>query len=419
MIRFSDHMWRLAAARTMLYIFSVCLFISSSPLTAKAGGAIPPDVQKVVNALLEMRDPAAPVPDRAALDGFLAYVTSPLNLAAADGKDPYPEKIGKATGILWRSKINVPLATTLQYLYNVKVPNEIVYPASIRRARWKAGSDILSSPPLWEQFGKHQDSPLVLRGKEVEEITPDTFSGAYYKYDLDRVLLLTEHEGRQVLISVSVQAGRSDVGKKAAFIGEYEDWDFVYSGAAGTLAKGIGWADTYIYTSNSVTVFYEDAPGGKMTGYAMFRWMDAGWSGMNMVRDHHIISGAERSFKGLTEFMDSPKRPAPEAVASYVASLESVDVNTLRERFRPYSVKVEEAAATVSALKTDDFQKVIKNAGYGDNMTKDEIVSALAINFIKRQLGKPLLAGPLDGSAPAADAPAKPEPVAQSDAGRQ
>lgn len=413
MIRFVDYMRRLAAVRTMGVIFSACVFFSAFPLIAKAG-PIPAEVQKTVTALLAMRDPAAPLPDKAALDIFLSYATSPLNLAGEDGKAPYPEKLGKATGIFWRSKINAPLATTLQYLYNPKVPNEIVYPASIRRARWQEGSDILTlSSPLWEQLGKHKDSPLVLRGREAEEITPDTFSGAYYKYLLDRVLLLTKHEGRNVLISVAVQDGRSDVGKKAAFIGEYDDWDFVYSGAAGTLAKGIGWADTYIYASSSVVVFYEDEPGGKMTGYAMFRWMDAGWSGMNMVKDHHIISGAERSFKGLTEFMNSRKRPAPGTVASYVASLEALDVEALRERFHPYSVKVEEAAATVPALKTDDFQKIIKNAGYGGSLTKDELVSAMSVNFIKQQLGKPLLAGPLDGSAPVV------KPDAGPNAGRE
>ena len=394
MIRFTTTMRRTIAALTTILVLAVLVPLSS----AKASSTIPPEVQKTVGAILDMQDPKNPAPDKAMLDAFLAYSMSPLNLAAADGKAPHPEKIGKATGILWRSRINTPLSTVLQYLYNPKVPNEVVYPASIRRARWQPGSDILSlSAPLWEQFGKHKDAPLVLRGTEQEEITPDTFSGAYYKYLLDRVLILTEFEGKQVLVSLSMQKGKSDVGKKAAHIGDYEEWDFIYSGAAGTLAKGIGWADTFIYSSASIAVFYEDAPGGKITGYAMYRWMDAGWSGMNMVKDHHIVSGAERSFKGLWAFLESPKRPAPDVVASYVASLEALDIAALREWFHPYSVRVEESAASVPALKTDDFQKIIKDAGYGNSLTKDEIISAMSINFIKQQLGKPLLAGPLNG----------------------
>lgn len=247
----------------------------------------------------------------------------------------------------------------------------------------------------------------MLRGAELEEITPDTNSGSYYKYMLDRVLLLTEYQGQQMLISVSVQKGKSDVGKKAAIIGDYANWDYVYSDAQGATATGIGWAETFIYTSASVIVFYEDAPGSKQTGYAMYRWMDAGWSGMNMVKQHHIEAGAERSFTGIKAFMESPKRPSPSAVASYTAALRALDLPALQARFAPYSAKVEELGATDSVLKTDDFQKIIKDGGYGKSLSKDAIVSALSVNFIKEKLGKPLLAGSLDGNgAAAADKPA-------------
>jgi hypothetical protein len=180
-------------------------------------------------------------------------------------------------------------------------------------------------------------------------------SSAYYSYTLDRVLIMTEHDGQQMLISLAWQKDKSDVGKKAAVIGKYSDWDFVYSGVKGTLAKGVGWAETFIYASASISVFYEDAPGGNGTRYAMYRWMDAGWSGMNMVNPHHIKTGAERSFRGLKAFLESSKRPTSSAIATQAASLEALDLATLQERFKPYSVKVEESAATVEALKTDDF----------------------------------------------------------------
>jgi hypothetical protein len=49
---------------------------------------------------------------------------------------------------------------------------------------------------------------------------------------------------------------------------------------------------------------------------------------------------------------------------------------------------------------------VIKNAGYGGTLTKNEIIAAMNVNYIKQQLGKPLLAGTLDGKASAAVAAA-------------
>ena len=396
-------------------VASIFMLFPSASSAADDFGPLPENVQKCVNALLAMQNPSAPLPDKALLGEFLGFTTSPVNLAAPGEKAPAPEKIGKASGILWRDRLKAPLATTLEYLYNPKVPSEIVYPASVRYARWQPGSDILTlQTPLWKQFGQHKDTPLVLRGKELEEITPDTNSSAYYKYMLDRVLIMTEHNGQQMLISLAWQKDKSDVGKKAAVIGQYSDWDFVYSGIKGTLAKGIGWAETFIYASASISVFYEDAPGGSGTGYAMYRWMDAGWSSMNMVKPHHIKTGAERSFKGLKAFLESPKRPTSSAIVAHASSLEKLDLAVLQERFKPYSVKVEEAAATVDALKTDDFQNVIKNAGYGNSLTKNEIIAAMNVNYIKQQLGKPLLAGTLDGqqngkaSGDAAAAPAAP-----------
>ena len=395
---------RILFSKKISHCFVLCflgltLFVGTPVTAGAADGTIPPEVQKGVTALLAMRNSAAPLPDAATLTAFLDYTTSPINLTGVGEEPPAPQKYEKVSGVLWRSRLRkVPLATTLQYLLNPKVPATVVYPASIRYAKWQPGSDILSLPkPLWEQFGQYKDTPLVLRGSELEEITPDDNSGAYYRYTLDRVLIMTESQGRQVVIALAWQRGQSEVGKKAATIGDATNWDFVYSGVKGTLAKGLGWAESYIYSSASIIVFYEDVPGGKDTGYAMYRWMDAGWKGMNMVKPSHIMAGADRSFDGLKAFMESPKRPSPEAIDAYMKSVEALDLPALQERFKPYSLKVEEAASNTPALQNEEFQAIIKGGGYGNSMTKDELVAAFVVNYIKEQLGKPLLAGPLGG----------------------
>ncbi len=360
----------------------------------EAAGTLPPEVQKGVDALLAMQNPKAPVPDAATLRGFLDYAMSPLNLSA-DGKDPYPAKRKEGVGIFWRAKLAAPLSLCLQYLYNPKLPSEAVYPASIRRAYWEPGPFTSLAPPLWEQLGKHKDTPMLVRGVEFEEITPDTFSGSYYSYTMDRAVLVTEYEGQQAIVSLTWQRGKSNTGKKATPVGKYEDWDFVYSGVPGTLASGIGWAETYMYASCSILVLYEDAPGSNSTGYSMFKWLDAGWASMNMVKQSHIKDGAERSFAGLKSFMGSPRRPSPREIETYAASLRALDLPALQQRFAPYSAKVSEAAATNKVLQSDDFQKVIKDGGYGKSLTKEEIIAAMVVNFIKGKLGKPQLAGPL------------------------
>lgn len=352
----------------------------------------PPEVQKAVNAILDSRDPAGGIPSREHLQTFLDYAMSPLARA-----DDYPAKRKEGQGVIWRSTIKQPLSVVLRYLYDPKIPCHVAFPASIRLQEWQEGSDILAlETPLWEELGRHADAPLVLRGMEEEVITPDTFSGSYYSYMLDRLLILTEFEGRQAFITVSWQDGKSDVGRKATHIGDYEEWDFVYSTASGTLASGIGWADTYMYASAAIAVYYEETPGSDVTRYTVFKWLDAGWSNMNMVKREHIIAGAERSFTGLKEFFESPRLPSADEITAYVDSLHALDDAALREKFKPYSLRVCEVAADDDILSSDDFQLVIKDGCYGENLTRKELIAAMAVNWIKGKLGKPLLAGPLE-----------------------
>ncbi len=369
------------------------LLFSTVNAWASENGNIPPEAQKALNAILAAKDPKSPAPSAATLNALLDYAMSPLS-PSPDGKEVYPApRSDEGQGIYWRTTLGVPLATTLRYLYDPKLPQEAVYPASIRRQQWLPGSPFLKlTPGLWDQLGKNKDKPLVVRGTEEEEITPDTFSGSYYKYQSERLLILTEYEGRQALISVTWQKDRSDVGKKAAAIGDYQNWDYVYSGAPGMLTKGIGWAETYMYSSCAVMVLYEDAPGGRNTGYALFKWLRAGWASMNMVKRHHIQDGAVRSFDGLNAFLTSPRRPSADDIVAYTESLRKMDVDALRKKFAPYAAKVTEAVATNDALKSDDFQKVIKDGAYGASLSKDELVAALVVNYIKTRLGKPVLA---------------------------
>ncbi|MDL2272437.1 hypothetical protein LJC23_05330 [Desulfovibrio sp. OttesenSCG-928-I05] len=382
--------------RLAAVFFTAALLVSVSMGISGAHAAqpneFPPEVQKAVNEILASRDTGKAIPSKAVLDEFLAYATSPL-VRSGD----FPAKRKEGHGIIWRSSIKQPMATTLRYLFDPKIPSEIAYPASVRRQNWHPGSDILTlDPPLWEQLGKHADTPLVLRGVETESITPDTFSSSFYSYTQDRLYILTEYQGTQVLITASWQKGKSDVGRKATPIGDYDNWDFVYSDAAGTLASGIGWADTYMYAANAIIVFYEEAPGSGVTRYTIFKWLDAGWSGMNMVKQEHLTAGAERSFAGLKAFLESPALPPAEEIAAYVASLEALDTDALRARFKPYSLKVSEAAANDKILQSDDFQKKIANGSYGDNLSREEIIAAMSVNWIKGKLGKPQLAGPLE-----------------------
>ncbi len=393
---FSYFKW-LASSAIGIGLFVLAAAASLPGHAAAANGGIPPAVEKAIGAILASRGPEAPLPDASTMKVFLDYVMSPVNPVQPSGEAVYPAKRSKeGHGIYWRAVINAPLKKVLRYLYDPKLPGEVAYPASLRVQRWLPGSPFANlSPGLWERLGQNKERPFAVRGVEFEEITPDTFSGAYYSYTMDRLFILTENEGRQALVTVSWQKDRSAVGKKAVPIGPYENWDFVYSGAPGTLASGIGWADTYMYASCAIIVFYEDSPGSNVTRYAVFKWLDAGWSGMNMVKRNHIEDGARRSFSGLKAFVESNKLPPAEEIVSYVAGLRAMDEEALRKKFAPYAAKVSAAAAQNEVLRSADFQKVIADNGYGNSLSKEELISALSVAWIKEKLGRPLLAGPL------------------------
>ena len=83
--------------------------------------------------------------------------------------------------------------------------------------------------------------PVIIRGLQRDGITPDLTTGVYYEYNLKRTLILLNHKGRQVLISISKQIDKSDIGKKGVILGNDDDWNYYYSGVPGSTKTGLGW----------------------------------------------------------------------------------------------------------------------------------------------------------------------------------
>ena len=82
----------------------------------------------------------------------------------------------------------------------------------------------LVEPPAWhaENAGQLDHGPsrrcsVVLRGMQSDCDTPDLTTGVYHEYDLKRVLILVNHKGRQVLISVSKQMRNRPSERKGLF----------------------------------------------------------------------------------------------------------------------------------------------------------------------------------------------------------
>lgn len=357
-------------------------------------GNLPEPVESALTMLLTVvGDRSASVGngvDGAALQAMLDYALQP---AAANGKG-LPAKRDAGYGIFFRSQINAPLEKLLRYCYDPAIPQEAVFPASIRSSRWLPDSDIVKNGvQLWAHAADPAlaDAPLLLHGAEREEITPDTFSGCYYAYTLNRLLVLTRHQGRAVLISVSRQAAPSSVGRKGAIVGSDTDWEYVYSGVPGATTRGISWMDTYMYDSASVTIFFEEAPGSKNTGYALFKWVKAGWANLNVVQRKHIRSGAERFLTSFRQVLESDRLPPAETIAARSGELDRMNEDALRSALADHAMRLAVVGKEDSVLSRDEFWKIIKDGGYVNHLSKEELVSELLKNYMKKSLGKPAL----------------------------
>lgn len=310
-------------------------------------------------------------------------LNAPANVEPKD----MPRKREQGHGIFMREEINVPMEKLLRYCYDPNVPPSVLFPNSIRRGHWLSGSDILTKKVnLWEEL-VDLEKTVVLRGAEYEEITPDEFSGSYYAYNLDRLLMMLPYKGHRVFVSVSRQQAPSSVGKKGAIVGNDANLDYVYTDENGATTKGIGWMDTYMYDSSTVTVFYDEGPGSQKTHYAVFKWLKAGWANLNVVKRSHILSGTRRFFSGFRRVIEDAKLPSAEDITQQMRSLESSAETELVGFMQPFSRGVETAAVNDDILSRSEFKKIIRNAGYASHLNRDELVNDLMKQFIKSKLG--------------------------------
>jgi hypothetical protein len=233
------------------------------------------------------------------------------------------------------------------------------------------------------------DRPVMVTGVEHEEITPDLNTGAYYGYDLNRNLILFKYQGRPALISISKQINVSDVGKKGAVLGKDGNWDYFYSGQNGLNKPGMGWVNSYMYDSYTVSVFLEhDSAGSRRVRCGVFKWLRAGWADMNMVQNQHIYKGLQRYSETVKEVLENPSLPAADKMAEIFSVINTFTADELRDKVKKYitqlSLKYRENASSGGKL----IAETMKDGSYLNQLSQYQMQSVLAVEYIKFLLGK-------------------------------
>lgn len=247
-----------------------------------------------------------------------------------------------APGAYQAFTLQQPLQELLRYLYNPSIPEEALKPFSIRSSGWVDEVPDLRS--LWQDPWP-PSLPVVLRGMQEDQTTPDMSTGGWYRMRLKRALILLPWGAGQAMISVSVQQGPSEIGAKGYLAGPDAAWSYLYTDDKGLTKTGLGWVESRILANVSVAVYLAE-PGQPVVN-GIFQWMRAGWSGLSVVKSEHVQASLERYERELRRVLEAPGLPAPEVLEEWHDEIARHDPQALRQQWTWDGLVEPDAAASL------------------------------------------------------------------------
>jgi hypothetical protein len=318
----------------------------------------------------------------------VAVVLDFINQPGKDATLYYADSVLDAPSAYYEFDIHESLKKIVAYSFNPDIPEIATMPSSVRLLYWLDAWKNRQSPPSVGRYLDRLDSPVVIDGLQHMEITPDTHSGAYYASDMHKTLLLFKYCQRNILATVSRQVDVSTVGKKGYVLGEDDDWDYFYSGEPGLTLPALGWVKSYMYGSSGINIYDEVDPVAGKVRCAVFKWLRAGWSGINMVRRQHIYSGVKRFAKSMTEILEYPLLPSVESMVDYFSRIRGFSEDTLRSKMKIYFGILQNRYDGGKGYAKKLSAYLLKNKNHWAQMSRDEMESALVIEYMKYAVGK-------------------------------
>jgi len=284
--------------------------------------------------------------------------------------------------------INRTLKEVLDLVYNPEIPSYVTSPSSVRRSHWIEVNGKRQPLPKLSDALDDLSGPFIVKGVEFIENTPDANTGAYYAYELDRTLILLQHQGKRIFLSISDQRDKSNVGKKGLVLGPDDDWNYLYTGEKGCTLKGLAWADSYMYNSSSIIVYYETKDPEPQVKCSTFKWLRAGWAGLNFVKAHHLLKGIKRYATSFKEIVESPALADVAKLSRMFARIGSLSTEELREKSRVYFDHLRRRYKDENKLARKWLTELSKDEGYLEKMNREEMEVILCIEYLKRLLDK-------------------------------
>ena len=286
-------------------------------------------------------------------------------------------------GVFHVFHINSSFQDLLGYVFNPDVPPYVTKPSSLQSQHMLTPEFIAELRRLINKV-EAAPSTVVLRGEENETITPDANTGSYFTYTQGKLFALLPRPSSPVLVSATLQDEISEVGRRGCIVGNDGNWDYLYSEKTGLNTLGLGWVHSYMYGAYSVMLYIPDPETGTIKS-AIFKWLNAGWQKINMVKAHHIRGGIERFAAAMKSVLESPNLPEINEIVGKYQELQQKDEEELRRLVAPYLESigsVEDAGSCPS-----HFISSVASGEYLQQMESEEIIRILLLEYIKTHIG--------------------------------
>ena len=369
-----------------LIFFAVIFQAASAPAAAPLTKIqVPQSLSPGLAHLLDLADPdrlQAFQPDK--IKKLLEFVKAPKDPGVMYVADP---GLGSPSAY-FDFDIRQNFDDVLKYAFNPDMPQHLTAPSSMRLSHWKEVQGFDGQlPSLWQMIDE-QAAPIIVSGLEFVENTPDVFSGAYYRYLLYRTLILYKADNRKVIISISKQKGKSEVGKKGYVLGSDDNWDYFYSGKPGLTMPGLGWVRSHMYDSYGINIYYEMNPHAPLLRCAAFKWVRAGWSNINVVKPQHIHNGIKRFAKSFQQIMEYPSLPGIDAFGGAFSKIKALSADELKERMEIYLDILENRYGRNYRPPRAWSPRVFKDRSPWFQMSTEAMQSVLMVEYLKHAIGK-------------------------------
>jgi hypothetical protein len=365
-------------------LFGLVLLTASAPARGASLVDVPISVSNAAAQLVKHCNDCKTSLDEQAVDALVEFV-----LKSKDRSQYSLPKSSECYGAYYEFDTKISFPRFTDYSYSSLIPSIIVRPSTLRSSVWSnPGSEMHEMPASWPSVPP-AGPPVIIRGLQRDTNTPDPTTGVYHQYDLRRTLILLNHKGRQVLISVSKQADQSAVGRKGVIVGDDSDWTYYYSNEPGTTKTGLGWAKSYIYDYFSVAVYIESEGPPAIVKTGAFQWLRAGWLGINLVKPIHIIDGMKRYADCSRTVLESPHLPAPGRLSSVYQALSNMPASELTRKYAAL-----QQALRSSAIRTGKIGKAQPDERQAlADPSREQMVEELMLEYLRTTLGKPTALG--------------------------